>query len=66
MKFKEMIDMLPQSYSVAIQDEDDENVCTTRTDSKGIIPYLDKDVTRWFPEGTLLNPADFTVSLKGV
>lgn len=66
MKFKEMIDTLNQGYTVAIRDEENENVCNTRTDSKGIIPYLDKDVTRWFPEGTLLNPADFTVSLKGV
>jgi hypothetical protein len=66
MKFKEMTDTLIQGYSVAIRDEENENVCNTRTDSKGIIPYLDKDVTRWFPEGTLLNPADFTVSLKGV
>lgn len=66
MKFKEMIDTLNQCYTVAIRDEENENVCNTRTDSKGIIPYLDKDVIKWFPDGTILNPASFTVQLKGV
>ena len=66
MKFKEMIDTLTQDYSVLIRDEENENVCSTRTDSKGIIPYLDKDVINWFPDGTMLNPASFTVQLKGV
>ena len=66
MKFKEMIDTLPQGYSVSIRDEENENVCSTRTDSKGIIPYLDKDVIKWFPDGTMLNPASFAVQLKGV
>lgn len=66
MKFKEMTDTLSQGYSVAIRDEENENVCSTRTDSKGIIPYLDKDVIKWFPDGSMLNPASFTVQLKGV
>lgn len=66
MKFKEMIDTLSQGYTVAIRDEENENVCNTRTDSKGIIPYLDKDVIKWFPDGTMLNPASFTVQLKEV
>jgi hypothetical protein len=66
MKFKEMTDTLTQGYSVAIRDEENENVCNTRTDSKGIIPYLDKDVIKWFPSGTIVNQADFTVQLKGV
>lgn len=66
MKFKEMIDTLNQGYTVAIRDEENENVCNTRTDSKGIIPYLDKDVIMWFPDGTIYNPAKFTVQLKGV
>lgn len=66
MKFKEMIDTLSQGYSVAIRDEENENVCNTRTNLKGIIPYLDKDVIEWFPDGTMSNPASFTVMLKGV
>lgn len=66
MKFKEMTDTLTQGYSVAIRDEENENVCSARTDSKGIIPYLDKDVIKWFPDGSVLNPASFTVQLKGV
>ena len=61
-----MIDTLNQGYNVAIRDEENENVCNTRTDSKGIIPYLDKDVIKWFPDDTILNPASFTVQLKGV
>lgn len=66
MKFKEMIDTISQGYYVAIRDEENETVCSTRTDSKGIIPYLDKDVIKWFPDGSMLNPASFTVQLKGV
>ena len=66
MKFKEMIDTLSQGYTVSIRDEENENVCNTRTNSKGIIPYLDKDVIKWFPDGTMSNPASFTVMLKGV
>lgn len=66
MKFKEMIDTLTQGYSVTIRDEENEIICKTRTDSKGIIPYIDKDVIKWFPADTMLNPASFTVQLKGV
>lgn len=67
MKLKDMIDILLQDYSIAIRDYNDNNVvCVTRTHSKGIIPYLNKEVVMWFPSSTLSNPADFTVTLKDI
>ena len=66
MKLKELIDTLLSDCNIAIRDENNENICTTRSNSKGVIPYLNKEVIKWFPSGTLLNPADFTVTLKEV
>ena len=37
------------SELVEIRDSDNYEICTTRSDRKGIAPYLDCEVIGWFP-----------------
>lgn len=64
MQLRDMIDTLNQCYRVAIRDDDNNHVCTAWSVSKGVVPYLDKEVIMWFPDCTPVNQCDFTVILK--
>ena len=48
MIFKEMVELLRINCGVEIRDESNCNVCFCESNSRGIEPYLDKEVVEWF------------------
>ena len=49
MKLNDMVEKLRKTVVVEIRDQDNYNICTCHTNSKGIGPYLGKEVIEWFP-----------------
>jgi len=51
MKVQELIKNLESGHSesIEIRDSDNYTICTTRTDRKGMRPYLDCEIKSWFP-----------------
>ena len=51
MTVQELVENLDnnQSEMIEIRDSEDYSICTTRTDSKGILPYLKYEIVCWFP-----------------
>lgn len=48
MTLKEMVEKLRKTEVVEIRDHDNYLICTCKTDSKGITPYLENEVIEWF------------------
>ena len=46
-----LIEVLKNGYSeqIEIRDSDNYSICTTRSDSKGMLPYLECEIKEWFP-----------------
>ena len=49
MTVKEMTKTLKVNRNIEFRDSDGMQICIANSDSKGIEPYLDKEVTLWFP-----------------
>lgn len=50
MKLREMIDVLRvHQRRVQIRNSDGYEICSCKTDSEGVMPYMDDDITEWFP-----------------
>lgn len=66
MKLKEMIQTLrTANYErVEIRNEDGWEIATFPANSTAIAPYLDCEVSEWFPHGAPGKAADFTVYIK--
>ena len=62
MTLGDMVDMLRITpLLVEIRDFDGYEICTCKTDSKGITPYLNYKVICWFPSHAPFKQCDFTV-----
>ena len=48
MKLREMIGTLRVNQRVQIRNRDGYEICICRTDSEGIMPYMNDDITEWF------------------
>ncbi len=48
MTLKDMVEKLRKSEVVEIRDHDNYLICTCHTDSKGIQPYLENEISEWF------------------
>ena len=48
MKLREMIGTLRIHQRVQIRNRDGYEICSCRTDSEGVMPYMDDDITEWF------------------
>lgn len=67
MKVKEMISTLHHTVRVEFRDEDGYEICEADTDSAGMEPYLEREVSQWFPyygRTLLQNKANFVIFLK--
>lgn len=66
MKLRDMISILRTiDYNrVEIRDEEGNEITTCKTNSKGIEPYLDCEITEWFPGAAPFKHCDFTVYVK--
>ena len=49
---------------VEIRNEEGYEIMTCKTDSKGIAPYLNCEITEWFPHAAPFKHCDFTVYIK--
>lgn len=51
MTVQELVENLDNNHSEIIEIRDSENweICTTRTDRRGVIPYLKCEIVCWFP-----------------
>ncbi len=58
MTVKDMVEKLRMSEIVEIRDHANYLICISKTDSKGITPYLGNEVIEWFPfdESTFYGP----------
>lgn len=67
MTLRDMISTLrTENERVEVRDEEGYEIMTCRTDSKGITPYLDYEITEWFPHPAPFKQCDFTVYVKYV
>lgn len=48
MKLREMIGTLRVHQRVLIRSSDGYDICSCKTESKGVIPYMDDNVVEWF------------------
>ncbi len=55
MKVAELIDGLCRSVNIEFRDRNNKFICNTRSTSKGIEPYLWRDVFKWSPDMTYMN-----------
>ena len=63
MTLEEMIDKLRYPHRIEIRDEDNCYICTTRTDTVGIKPYVSMNVTEWFASSS---DSKIVVCLDGI
>lgn len=49
MTVKDMVEKLRMPKMVEIRDHANYFICTCKTESKGITPYLENEVIEWFP-----------------
>ena len=47
MKLKEFVGTMKSPCSMELRDSEDNSICMLISDSKGIIPYLEKEITEW-------------------
>lgn len=64
MKVRELTSIIRVNKRVEIRDEDGYEICVTNADSKGIEPYLEREITQWFPNCSIVDKADFVIYLK--
>lgn len=55
MKVAELIERLSRTVDIKFRDSKDKYICDTRSTSKGIEPYLEYDVLKWYPAMTVMN-----------
>lgn len=55
MKVAELIGRLSRSFNIEFRDSNDKYICDTKSTSKGIEPYLEYDVLKWYPAMTISN-----------
>jgi len=48
MTLKEFVGTMKTPCSMEFRDSEDNSICMLMSDSKGVIPYLDKEITEWF------------------
>ena len=64
MKFGDLNVLLrSRNYVVEIRDKEGTTVCTVNCGSKGVEPYLDFNITEWFPDAAPFANVNFTVYL---
>jgi len=63
MKLKDMISTLRtiQFERIELRDDCGNELFTCKADSYALKPYLEYEVTQWFPHGSPKNNTDFTV-----
>ena len=51
MTLKEFVGTMKSPCSMELRDSEDNSICMLISDSKGVIPYLDKEITEWLVYG---------------
>lgn len=49
MKVKDMLDIVRMDVYIEFRDENNYVICRTLSKSSGVLPYLNRTVTQWFP-----------------
>ena len=49
MKVKDMLEVVKMDIYIEFRDESNSAICRTLSKSSGVTPYLEKNVTGWFP-----------------
>ena len=55
MKVAEMIERLGRAVDIEFRDSNDKYICDTKSISKGVEPYLEHNVLKWYPGMTAMN-----------